>query len=401
MADVNNITSSLFGTLLDIVKDETPTTNIANIAAMPAANMEESYFLASIGHIRASNIALREAKLKYYSSIAVAENCDYVLESCSDYFVKAESIISKAKEFLRNKLDGFFDYMESFMEDDCANIAAHKKDLTQEVRYFANDHFDGYRFSFSEDIPNMRALDNFSASLFDKLYKCVITDFSVEKIKEVITSIDLEEDYRKFRTELLGSDTPMSEQEFVRNLVSIYRDGQMQAQRIDINAKYVRDIAEEWFDFKSLESMLNAQYKMMEQSCDSVMKRISTICKSNNGLSVSAFTNLMPGDIQVKSIDGKDIDANGAMMSGDMMVQLDIYCNAKLTQLQKYTDYIIMAMTAKMDAIKAMYNQYKYILMRVLEVMNHKDLYYDPMKAIRVPTNAEDILDGGDGEEDG
>ena len=68
------------------------------------------------------------------------------------------------------------------------------------------------------------------------------------------------------------------------------------------------------------------------------------------------------------------------MMSSNMMLQFDIYSKAKADQLQKYTDITMMAIAAKMDAIKSMYRQNTNILLNVCEVLDHPESYYDALK---------------------
>ena len=68
------------------------------------------------------------------------------------------------------------------------------------------------------------------------------------------------------------------------------------------------------------------------------------------------------------------------MMSSDMMLQLDVYCKGKTDQLHKYTDIVIMTMTAKMDAIKDMYMEYRTCLYDAIEVLDAPHNYYDARK---------------------
>ena len=68
-------------------------------------------------------------------------------------------------------------------------------------------------------------------------------------------------------------------------------------------------------------------------------------------------------------------------MSADTMLQLDIYCKAKLDQLQKYTDITCLAFMAKLDALKAMHRQDRNILMSAVDVIEKPENYgYDPTK---------------------
>jgi len=62
-------------------------------------------------------------------------------------------------------------------------------------------------------------------------------------------------------------------------------------------------------------------------------------------------------------------------LSGDMMLQLDLFCKLKLDQLQKYTDTIALAFSAKMDAIKEIVEQNRMVLIKVCEYMDKPQVY--------------------------
>ena len=67
-------------------------------------------------------------------------------------------------------------------------------------------------------------------------------------------------------------------------------------------------------------------------------------------------------------------------MPSNMMIQLDIYCKAKLDQLQKYSDIACMAFMAKLDAVKDSYAQDRAILLKAVELLDKPDVYGDVTK---------------------
>jgi hypothetical protein len=142
----------------------------------------------------------------------------------------------------------------------------------------------------------------------------------------------------------------------------------------------IKNMAEVWFGFNEIKSSLKEDLNVIKNSYEAILKKISTISKNNSGLSIGAFTSLLPGDVGVEKIDGHYIDKSGAMMSSNMMLELDVYCKAKLDQLHKYTDIILMAMTAKMDAIKDMYMEYRACLYDAIEVLDNPTSHYDARK---------------------
>ena len=65
-------------------------------------------------------------------------------------------------------------------------------------------------------------------------------------------------------------------------------------------------------------------------------------------------------------------------ISADMMVQLDLFCKLKLDQLQKYTDILCMALTAKADAIFNSIQQNALVLIDCIQTMKENPSEYGP-----------------------
>ena len=152
-----------------------------------------------------------------------------------------------------------------------------------------------------------------------------------------------------------------------------FRDNNASEIELGIDAAEIKKIAEAYFKFSDIKSEMDKQYTEISKAYEGILKKISIVSSNNNNLTVQAFTNLLPNDIGVEKIDGKDTDNNGMMMSADMMLQLDIYCKAKTDQVIKYTDITMMCMAAKMDAIADMYNQNTNILRTALDVIKYKE----------------------------
>jgi len=373
-------TNSLLSASFDILDmDEIDKQQTVSLDALSKVNMDESYFYSSIQFLKKVNESFTNSKIKLYKSMAVAESNTMLLESFTDYYVQVDAIVQKALKFIKDKIDSFCSTMESFIKENKV-ITEHKKALLEELKTYQCDDRELNRFTIDSSIPNIRALDDFNASLFDDLYNPQITDLNADSIHNTVPTSRLEEDYKKFRAHILNiNDENISEQEFARKLYLIYRNNNG-FEELDICETDIKKMAEVWFGFDEFKKSLKEDYKIIEDSLNGILKKISTISKNNNGLTIGAFTSLLPGDIGLEKIDGKDVDKSGMMMSSDMMLNLDIYCKAKVDQMHKYTDIIIMAMTAKMDAIKDMYMQYRTCLYDAIQVLDNPTSYYDARK---------------------
>ncbi len=386
----NSLVSGSFDILkMDVVDD--PFTNVLSVSAM---NMEENYFASSINFLKSINESYIASKVKLYKAIAESTTDSVMLESFSDYYVQIDAIIQKFLKFIKYKIDNFLNTVFMYMDDNKI-ITEHRKALLEEIKNYTHDGYDGFNYTIKSDIPDLSVLDNFNGSLFDELYKPGINDLSVDSVKQTVTAMELETDVRVFRGKILGMSEPLSDSEFVRHVYLIFRDNVSEAIELNIDAKEIRDIAERWFSKYDIKHTLEQDYKNIEKVYESVLKKIEAISKNNNGMTVAAFTNLMPGDLNVEKIDGKDINNAGAMMSPEMMLQIDIYTKAKIDQLQKYTDITCMVLTAKMDAIKDMIRQDRAILLNAIEVLDHPEIYYDARSNKSTTSNEDHPVDEG------
>ena len=380
MGEINTFipTNSLLAASFDSLKDDFSDPVIA-LDALSKVNMDECYFSSCIKVVKKMNEAFTNYKIAMYKTLSFAESNQMLLESFTDYYVQAESIISDAIKFLENKMESFFNTMEAFIAENKA-IIEHKKALLEEIKHYQDDSRELHTFTIDNNTPNIGALENFNASLFEELFKPQITDFNAESISRTIGSTELEEDYKRFRSNILNlADENISEQEFARALYRVFRNNNG-VEDANITEVGIKNMAEVWFGFNEIKSSLKEDLNAIKNSYEAILKKISTISKNNSGLSIGAFTSLLPGDVGVEKIDGHDIDKSGAMMSSNMMLELDVYCKAKLDQLHKYTDIILMAMTAKMDAIKDMYMEYRACLYDAIEVLDNPTSYYDARK---------------------
>lgn len=380
MGEINTFipTNSLLAASFDSLKDDF-SDPVITLDALSKVNMDECYFSSSIKVIKKMNEAFTNYKIAMYKTLSFAESNQMLLESFTDYYVQAESIISDAIKFLENKMESFFNTMEAFIAENKA-IIEHKKALLEEIKHYQDDSRELHTFTIDNNTPNIGALENFNASLFEELFKPQITDFNAESISRTVGATELEEDYKRFRSNILNlADENISEQEFARALYRVFRNNNGM-EDANITEVEIKNMAEVWFGFNEIKSSLKEDLNAIKNSYEAILKKISTISKNNSGLSIGAFTSLLPGDVGVEKIDGHDIDKSGAMMSSNMMLELDVYCKAKLDQLHKYTDIILMAMTAKMDAIKDMYMEYRACLYDAIEVLDNPTSYYDARK---------------------
>ena len=360
----NSLVSGSFDVLkMDIIED--PNTEINTLATL---DFEESYFVSSIDFLTKLNESFINNKIKLYKALSESSGDDNViLESFSDYFVQTSTILSKALKFIEIKMNNFNDNMESFIKAN--ELIKEYKSKLEEYKMDCRDFEDMYIFNLKENIPDFSIINRYCDSLFDDLFKASVTDLSADAVKQVIVNMELEKDYDRFRAELIGIEGEVYASEFAGALYKLFHGPR---EEITIKNPEYQEIVDRFFKYADVKAELKESYNTIKSSFDKIEKKVSDVCKNNNNLTVSAFTKLMPGDLQIKKIDGSYINAEGIMMSGDMMIQLDIYCKAKIDQLQKYTDFIIMAFTAKMDAYKDRFMQDRAVILSALDDIKYQ-----------------------------
>lgn len=366
---------SLIGNAISILNESK---NINNQPVTPSGSVSlawaESAFTNAVSAMNDKNSAITEAKLTLYKSLAEATNTSTMLEAFSDYHVQASEIIKEFSRFMEEGLDNFISSMEDFIDADKV-IEDHKSALTKDIKFYEDGgSHRGYNFIILKDIPNLSALQQFDANLFYNILGPGVNDLSVQSMKQSIEAIDLEPKYRQFRGAVLGRpNDEVSENEYPTLLFRVFRNNNLDEESIKITTQTVKNIVELWFGFNDIKKELKSSLKSINDAFDSIIDNIIKVTNNNNGMTVQAFTNLLPGDINVEYIDGKEFDNYAKNMPGELMLQFDTFCKVKLDELQKYSDIICLAFTAKLDAIKAMYGQNRIILHDVCRAIDNPE----------------------------
>lgn len=333
------------------------------------------------------------ASIKLYRTIHENDSDIAILESFSEYYAQASDIIKESMRFMEDKLDEFDDYMRNFISND-KNIQAHREKLKNNIKFYKDDgtHED-YTYVINGDIPNKSALRLFDANLFTNVISPQVNDLSVNSFRQAIEAIDIEQDYRKFRGAILGTNDELSISEFGRAVFRAFRNNSHE-EKLIIDTESAKNIIEEWFDYSYVSRGLHAELKAISNAFDNILNQIAKVSKNNNNMDLATFTGLLPGDIEVEYVDGHEIDNYAKILPGDLMLQIDSFCKIKLDQLQMYTNIVIMVFSAKLDAIKAKYEQNRMIILDICRALDNPAIYQiDFDSSITKPNNVNSMTD--------
>ena len=364
-------TNSLVSGSFDILKMDNIDDPLIDINKLSTEKFEESYFVSTIRYLNKIRENYTNEKIKLYKAISETTDEAVVLESFSEYFVRVNAIADKFLAFEKLQMEKFFSSMDAFLKES-ETVKRNKQALENADKSFNLEYDDAYQFNIPESVPNLSEFDRFNETMFDDLFKGQLNDFSINAIKKYISETDFSKDYDAFRAKILNLDGEVYESNFADALYWAFRSN---PEKIYVDYSLLKAISIRFNDFASVKSEINRTLSQIEKAINSTTKKISDLCKNNNNLTVAAFNNVLPHDINVDKIDGKVVDSEGMMMSGEMLTELDIFCKLKEEQFRKYTDIVALTFAAKLDAYKDQFQQDRSILFTAIDKLEYEKKY--------------------------
>lgn len=353
----------------DVLKFDAVEDPLIDVTKLTTVDFEESYFATTVNFIMENRNEYTKAKMTLYKSISEATSERVVLESFSDFFVKIKEIIDKFLKFLKSLAARFLTSLNKLIESE-SYLKKHKKDFSD---FKDADKFDitGYKFTFTDNIPVPNAILDFNRDMFiDLLGDQNKINASGVQSTNVSLAADLENKCNEFRKNIIGADNDISISDFPDELFKVYRNGDSDTDTIEVDRLYVKNAVDRFFSYSTIKKSIDSQCKQVNDAYKRVEAQVKDIVKRNGDLNKEAFkTNMQKAtDITAVSVDGE-----GIMMSGDLMVQLDIYVKTKVDEIQKCSDIHALAFSAKLDALKDCYRQDKATLYTALSRIQRTD----------------------------
>ena len=293
-----------------------------------------------------------------------------VHEAFSDYYTQSYDLVKEFVDFVDDKINDFITYMEDFIASD-KRISSYKDKLTKGLKSYEDQGTrPGFEYTIVDKVPSVNALNRFNENLFVSAIDSKTDNLSTDYLRNNISNTELESDYRKFRGLLLNTSEEYSMLEFNKELQKVFRNNTLiEKDKLKIDTDKAKEIVHVWFNFKEFSSSLYSQFKSFVSVLNSILDKISKCVNINQQSALDTLTAVLPGDVNVDYIDGINSDNYPKYMSAELQAQVDMYCKIKLDQLQTYTDYICLAFSAKMDAIKDMYQQYRLNLLDMCDAI--------------------------------
>lgn len=344
-------------------------------------DLEECYFKSAVDFITESNKEFTNSKITLYNKILETTSTTVIHESFSDFFVKVKEIINKFLKFIKSLFQRFLTQLARIIGSD-KYLEKHKKDFD---KFKDGDKFkiDGYKYTFSDNIPVPDALVQYNFDLFDHLLDFENSNTStdkmitVEDISKARTDLSdrLTDYYNDFRGRVLGKeDQKIYEVDYSDALFKVFRDDSTTTEIIDIDRSTIRLVIDRYFKFNKMQEYTNKQYKAIESAYKKVEEQIKDLVKRNGDLSYKVFVDKLPAgsDTRISYIANTDNDT-GVAMASDVLTQLDMYVKVKTEQIQECSNIHTLAFAAKLDALKECAKQDKETLYKALSRVQRTD----------------------------
>lgn len=373
MKNLNGFTPlNTFGSAtFDVLKTDAVEDPLINVNKLATLDLEECYFASTVKFINEMNDEYASSKIVLYKKISEAISYSVIHESFSDFFIKVKEIIDKFLKFLKSLFQRFITTLNKLIGSE-KYLEKHKKDFSN-FKDGDKFKFEGYKYTFNENIPVPNALLEYNTELFDGLFGDTKNNLDVAGVKGAIDNIgDLESFYCKFRSKVLGDDDGnISLGEFSDELFKIYRDDASITSTIEADRSYIREVVDRFFKYKKINEYTNKQYKQIESAYKKVEEQIKDLVKRNGDLNARAFVDKLPSQNGIQTIDSQDL--NSYVMSSEIMAQLDIYVKTKVEQIKECSNIHTLAYAAKLDALKESAKQDKITLYTALSRIQRTD----------------------------
>ena len=340
-----------------------------------SSTIEESYFGNALNFITECNRELKVYQKELYVNILESgEDYDIINESFSSFFGKIKQIIDKFLRYIKSLVDRFILNLNRFIKND-KYILKYKTEL---AKYDSDKHdfrFEGYNYTFSDDIPSIEAKAVFNKDFIELDFDDIMKLDSPEEITAAINKQhsklknELKTDrYDVFRQEVIGADRPIEAADFADELFMVYRDGAMGKDDIVTTSKFIHESLARFQSYKQLEASVKKTKDKIEREYNEVKKSVENMIYRNKDKDINKLLSIeIRGDY-----DGANTPIH---LSSEAMTNVDLFIKSKIQEITQLSSIHALAFSYKLDAIAESYKQDKQVLYRALNnILKDRDI---------------------------
>ena len=313
----------------------------------------KSFFSESLDFAREMNTEYINNTCSLYKSILESGDNPYVIhESFSEFFEFIKKIIKKAIDFIKKLCDKFIVLLMRLISSD-KYLKKHKDEFS---KFTSDNEFEhkGYNFTIKEGVPKNSVLSDFAKTIgqIENLGSATVTTDVVKNAYNNLTN-ELDNDYYdRVRAEVLGrSGESISDSEYADELFEEFRDGKDTKEDFTVTSTIVLDAYHRFDNYEKLKKEIKKQSKDIESKYQEISKSFDKVTGDFDKTAGTYSVN---------------IDGVQGTVNKDAITELDLWCKAKASQIQKISTIHHMAFSAKLDALKDCFKQDKTILYKAL-----------------------------------
>lgn len=359
--------SQVFNTKNLLVNEQMNYVNV--LESTMDTDTDHSFFIESLNFLVEMKEEYNTHNKKFYKTILESQGeFSIINEGFNEFFNMIKSIIEKIINFVKKLFNRFITLIMGMVSSE--KYIRRNKDYLSKFDSKYNFNYDGFKFTFSGNVPSLSALTTFNKS-FDELKLEEKNDNDnlsslMGSAKEADTSkaanalrqkydelLDNLQDniYDVYRGQTIGTSESISQSEYAEELFKIFRDGETRKSKIEINSSKVMECYDRFDKYEKTTDKVKKDKNQIEKDYTNLKKKIeSSLKREANGVHV--FTH-------------KDSDKLN-IADKDVINTLDLFVKAKANEIQELSNIHIMAFSAKLDAMRDCFKQDKNILYKAL-----------------------------------
>lgn len=358
----------------------------------------KSYFSETIDFLVEYNREYTEAtKTLYRNILESGDNIEIINEGFSEFGAAIKKIIDKFLAFMKSLFQRFINNLNSMFKSE-RYLKNHEKDFSK----FSTQHeftYMGYNFTIQSDIPVTNAESEFlgaDSNGYDISFTTDLKNKYDEEERKINTPDGADRDYTAsnkevykhlkskydklveylhdeyydtLRAKILGKDGKISEGEFSNELFCIFRDDSSDKETIEVDSSYINDTLSRFKNYEKSKKMVEKNKKEIDLEYTRIKKDLDDMISIKG----SGDERKASYEITAKNSTTRDFSGYGtandiinARLSPDIMNVMELYKKAKVNQVQQMSNIHALAFSAKLDAMKDLFNQDKAILYKAL-----------------------------------
>ena len=340
-----------------------------------ASAIEESYFSNTLNFLTECTKELKVYQKELYVNILESgEDYDVINESFSGFFGKIKEIIDKFLKYIKSLADRFILNLNKFIKSD-KYILKHKTELTKYDPEKHDFNFEGYTYTFNDNIPSIEAKAVFNKDFVELDFDNIMELKSPEKIAAAIKAQhaklnkELKLDrYDVFRQEVICADKPIEAADFADELFMVYRNGSMEKDHIVTTSEFIHQSLARFQNYKQLETSVKKTKDKIEREYNEVKKSVENMIYRNKDKDINKLLSI--------EIRGEYDGANNPIyLSSEAMTNVDLFIKSKVQEITQLSTIHALAFSYKLDAMAEAFKQDKQVLYRALNnIMKDKHI---------------------------